>query len=273
MDSSLIGGIIVAVIAAVSGARAASFFNERSRKKERTISADSESVVDTLFTSLQLSDGAQEELRLSRIVRLGGAGPALKQLAKSGDRTTDSILAICGRKGNYSKEYYKLNFSNCRRVTRVFSYEAILNEITEKGDRFALNGLKNHLDSQVVGDCEVQVRLIPKGKRILDVGDADFNPPLSFGLAILLNGNQTARMAVLHWEVSAKALWHLIAIEGIIVGDEQKELLRTLVDLHHSIDGDGVKKSESEDGLRHINDAIDELEAEWVKKKKEKTTE
>jgi hypothetical protein len=150
-------------------------------------------------------------------------------------KKSDSILAICGYKGDYSKNYYEENFKKCKTVRRVFSYESICSEIKVKHERYALNGLKMHLDEKATDGCDVEVFLIPKGKRIKDLSGGNFDPPLSFGLAILQDGNNFPKKAIIHWEIGAESLKHLIAIEGIVVDDKQKELLKELVKLHESI--------------------------------------
>jgi hypothetical protein len=214
-----------------------------------------------VFKWLDLSDGARQTLGRSKFIPIGGTRRALMKLTRSA-RKGDSISAICGNKGDYSSEYYKENFKQCKQVKRIFSYDAILSEM-QNGVRYALNGVELHLNKRSTGKCKVQLLLIPKGKRIEHLGNRDFHPPLSFGLAILRD-KKAPKEAILHWEIDAASLKHLIPIEGVIVDGTQKELLNRLVELHDSIAGsDPVLSSSSRRQRKLITNAIKELEREW----------
>src|SRR5687768_16261530 len=56
-----------------------------------------------------LSDAAREKLEQSQFIKSGETGGALINLVDSATKT-DSILAICGYKDDYSTDYYKKNF-------------------------------------------------------------------------------------------------------------------------------------------------------------------
>src|SRR5215208_6443686 len=157
---------------------------------------------------INLSQDARKKLEQSEFIMIGGVRNELMRLVASAKKS-DSILAICGYKGDYSKNYYEENFKKCKTVKRVFSYESICSEIKVKHERYALNGLKMHLDEKVTDGCDVEVFLIPKGKRIKDLSGGNFDPPLSFGLAILQDGNNFPKKAIIHWEIGAESLKHL----------------------------------------------------------------
>lgn len=210
---------------------------------------------------MDLSEGARKKLGQSQFIRIGGTRNALMTLVRSA-KNNHSLLAICGYKGDFAMQYYEENFQNCKAVRRIFSYEAILSEITVKDVRYALDGLKMHLDATAIHGCDGEVFLIPKGKRIRDLKGGDFDPPFSFGLAILQDGNNTPKMAVIHWEMDAEPLKHLIAIEGVIIDEGQKELLDALVKLHESIAGSDIVLS-SKKNSRTIAAACTELEKFW----------
>ena len=210
-------------------------FHEPSQSRQRVIK-DSGHVGEAVFKWMDLSPGARKKLARSQFVRIGGTKEALMTLVKSAKKT-DSILAICGYKGDFASVYYKENFKRCKAVSRVFSYEAIRSEMEVKNVPYALDGLKMHLRKKKIDGCKVEVIVIPKGQFIRDLGGSNFDPPLSFGLAILLdkNGNKSPRKAVLHWESDARRLRDLIAIEGVIIDDSQEDVLRILVDLWEDI--------------------------------------
>jgi hypothetical protein len=220
-----------------------------------------------LLTWMKLSDVARKKLGQSQFIPFAGTENALMTLVGLASKK-HSILAICGYKGPYSTRYYEENFQS-KAVRRIFSYEAIRNEIEVKDRRFALDGLKMHLDGLKIqldrkpdDRCDVEVSFIPKGKYIKDVAGGNFEPPLSFGLAILRDGNDSPSMAVTHWEIDAKPLKHLIAIEGVIVDEGQEELLNELVTLHASIAGSAIVFSSRKD-LEKIEAAYEELEEFW----------
>jgi hypothetical protein len=159
--------------------------------------------------------------------------------------------------------YYQQNFKKCKAVSRVFSYQAVHSEITEKNVRHALDGLKMHLNGIVTAGCDVEVILVPKDKFIKDLGGRNFDPPLSFGLAILLDGNELPKQAVVHWEMDAEPLKHLIAIEGVIIDDGQQEMLRKLVGLWEAIArSDNVLSSKKD--KNKITALCNELEEFWI---------
>jgi hypothetical protein len=181
-----------------------------------------------------LSDAAREKLEQSQFIRIGRTRQALMNLVDSANNS-DSILAICGYKGDYSTDYYKKNFKQCKVVKRIFSYEAISSELTTKKVPYARNGLKLHFNEKATAGCDVEVLLIPKGKYIKHLAGGKFDPPLSFGLTILLDENNFPRKAVVHWEMGAEPLKHLIDIEGVIIDGGQDELLYEFVQLHEAI--------------------------------------
>jgi hypothetical protein len=121
-----------------------------------------------------------------------------------------------------------------------------------------------HVEETKKNRCEVEVALIPKGKLIRDIGSGSFDPPLSLGLAILFDGNYSPTKAIIHWEVGAQALRHLISIEGIIVDSGQSELLEKLVKLHAKIAGSDLVTSSPEDA-EPIAEALDELQKLWAR--------
>lgn len=195
---------------------------------------DTDDVGHAVLKWMVLSKSAREKLAGSQFIRIGGTRYALMTLVNSAKRD-DSILAICGYKGDYSTAYYQKNFEKCKAVSRVFSYEAILNEIKDKQVRYALDGLKLHLDETAIACCDVEVFLIPQETYIKHLGGGSFDPPLSFGLTILLDGSNLPRKAVIHWEIGAEPLKHLIDIEGVIIDGGQEELLNELLKLHEAI--------------------------------------
>jgi len=215
-----------------------------------------------VFSWMELSPDAREKLARSEFIRAGRAGDALMDLVGSAHEN-DSMLAICGYKGDYSKVYYKKNFQKCREVRRVFSYDAIVKEIeTKEPECFALDGLKMHLNKNETGDCDVEVFVIPKGKFIKDLGGGNFNPPFSFGLAILRDGKNCLKKAAVHWEIDAKTTKDLIAIEGVIVDSEQDEVLTELAKLHKSI-ADSNAVLSSKNNPEQIAAICTELEEFW----------
>jgi hypothetical protein len=251
--------VIVAIIGAVSttlGILIPIWYRQRSPKTtedaEPKAIEGSGHVGQFVFNWMDLSEGARKKLGQSRFIRIGGTENALMTLVRSAS-DKHSILAICGYKGSYSKRYYEENFKRCKAVRRVFSYEAMRHEIKEKnGQCYALRGLEvhvkhvkhvkaiRHTDDD---DLPVQVFVLPEGKLIRDLR-GDFDPPYSFGLAILIDGNDIPKKAVIHWETDAKRLRDLINIEGVIVDPTQEELLDKLVRLYESIaHGDGVLSS------------------------------
>src|SRR5687767_8957952 len=181
-----------------------------------------------------LSDAAREKLEQSQFIKIGKTREALTNLVDSAEKT-DSILAICGYKGDYATDYYKKNFKNCKAVKRVFSYEAIFSELRTKKVPYALLGLKLHLDKKATAGCDVEVLLIPKRKYIRHLAGGNFDPPLSFGLTVLLSEDKVPRKAIVHWEMGAEPLKHLIDIEGVIIDGGQDELLHELKQLHRGI--------------------------------------
>jgi len=195
---------------------------------------DTDDVGHAVLKWMVLSKSAREKLPGSQFIRIGGTRYALMTLVNSAT-SDDSILAICGYKGDYSTAYYQKNFENCKAVSRVFSYEAILSEIKDKQVRYALDGLKLHLDETAIACRDVEVFLIPKETYIKHLGGGSFDPPFSFGLTILLDGSNLPRKAVVHWEIGAEPLKHLIDIEGVIIDGGQEELLNELLKLHEAI--------------------------------------
>jgi predicted nucleotide-binding protein len=217
-----------------------------------------------------LSDAARTKLGKSQFIQIGKTREALMNLVDSA-KVDHSILAICGYKKDYATEYYKKNFKNCKVVKRVFSYEAMCSEIKKKEKRYALNGLNLHRDKEATGDCDVEIVLIPKKKYIKHLGSGNFDPPLSFGLTILLDENNSPRKAVVHWEVGAKPLKHLIDIEGVIIDGEQKELLNELVKLHEEIAGSEFVLSSKNDKHKIIITALcAELEEIWKSQRRKR---
>lgn len=232
--------------------------------------ASSSHFSEAVFDWMNLSKSARKKLGQSKFIRIGGTRDALMELINSATKN-DSLLAICGFKGNYSRLYYEKNFQMCKAVKRVFSYEAMFGEINIKKEHFALDGLNMHLDEEEADLCDVQVFLIPEGKYIKDMGGENFDPPLSFGLAILQKGDGSPKKAVVHWEVDAKHLKHLIAIEGVIIDDRQEELLNRLVKWHESIaPSDPVLSSKNKKERELIIDACDKLEKFWKSQRNDK---
>ena len=119
-----------------------------------------------------------------------------------------------------------------------------------------------HLNEENTHGCDVEVFVVPRGKRIKDVRGVDFDPPFSFGLAILRDGNDSPKMAVVHWEMDAEPLKDLLAIEGIVIDEGQKEVLSELVKLHESIAGSNTVLS-SRRNLETIAADCTELEEFW----------
>lgn len=218
-------------------------------------------VGEAVFKWMYLSPGASEKLARSQLIRIGKTKEALTALVKSATKS-DSILAICGYKGDYSSAYYQENFKKCKAVSRVFSYEAIRSEITVKKQRYALDGLKMHLDKGETGDCNVEVILIQENEYIRNLGGHTFDPPLSFGLTILRDENESPRQAIVHWEMDAEPLRDLIAIEGVIIEQGQKEVLDELVGLWKAIaDSNHVSSSKKDENT--ITALYSELEEFW----------
>ena len=246
---------------------------KRYRNMQATVSKIKEAIIkvqatessihfdEAVFSWMYLSEGARNKLGRSKFIKIGGTRDALMMLVASA-KEGYSILAICGYKGDYSKSYYKENFQKCEVVRRVFSYEAICSEFKTKEACYALEGLRMHRDKKATGRCDVEVFLIPKGKRIKDLKGGNFDPPLSFGLAILRDENKSPKMAVIHWEMDAEPLKHLIAIEGVIIDDGQNELLDELVKLHESITGSDIVLS-SKKHSKTIATAYTELKEVW----------
>ena len=214
-----------------------------------------------------LSDSARGKLEQSQFIKIGKTSQALRNLVKAAKKT-DSILAICGYKGSYSTAYYKTNFKKCRAVKRIFSYEAIRNEITSKNEFYALKGLRLHLNKKATTDCDVEVLLIPKKKLIRNLLGDSFDPPFSFGLAILVDQNEFPRMAVVHWEMGAEPLKHLIDIEGVIIDGGQDELLHELVQLHEEIADSNPVLSSKRAQKNAIIAACKELHQLWKSRPK-----
>jgi hypothetical protein len=221
-------------------------------------------VGEAVFNWMKLTKGARDKLARSQFIRAGGTKDALMTLVKSA-RSNYSILAICGYKGDFSRVYYKENFKKCKAVRRVFSYEAIRSEITVKKVSHALDGLKMHLNARATKGCEVEVILIPKDLFIKDLGSRNFNPPLSFGLAILRDGRESPKKAVVHWEMDARLFRDLIAIEGVIIDGGQKEVLGKLVKLWEEIArSDDVPSSKTcKEHKSNITALRTELEKIW----------
>lgn len=218
---------------------------------------------EAVFSWMDLSKTARKKLGRSKFIKIGATRHALFNLVESA-KGNYSMLAICGYKGDYSRQYYELNFEKCKAVKRVFSFKAIRNEFEKepKPGCFALEGLKMHRDNRATADCDVEVFLIPEAIHIRDLGARNFNPPFSFGLAILRDGNDSPRGAVVHWEIDAETLKDLIAIEGVIVDSEQDELLTELAKLHESIAGSDVVLS-SKKNPEKIDAICDELDKIW----------
>ena len=261
MDSQLVSSVLSFVGGVITALTPHLYKEYRHRKDQKEAPGGSGPLSTALLSWLELSAKARKKLASSRFIQVDGTRDALFDLVESAHRNS-SLLAICGTKGDFSGDYYRKNFENCRAVKRVFGYEAIRGEIEEKRAPYALNGLKLHIDRLDDDRCEVEVALIPKGKLIRDIGAGSFDPPLSFGLAILLDGNDSPREAIIHWEVGAKALRHLISIEGIIVDGKQSELLDKLVKLHGKIAGSDLVIS-SRKNPRLITEARDELQEIW----------
>ena len=216
----------------------------------------------TFFNWLDLSDPARKKLGQSQLITIGETGDALTNLVESA-KNTDSILAICGYKEDYATEYYKQNFLRCRFVKRVFSYEAMYSEIDEKCERSGLDGLILHRDTQETTGCDVEVIVIPKGKRIKDLAGGNFDPPLSFGLTIRLDEKDSPSTAVVHWEMGAKPLKDLMDIEGVIIDAGQDELLNKLVRLHKRIASSNLVLSSQDDPTSAIGAYCEELVEFW----------
>jgi hypothetical protein len=216
---------------------------------------------ESVFNWIDLSDPARKKLGKSQFIKIGKTREALMNLVDSAKKN-HSILAICGYKGDYSTDYYKENFKKCKAVKRVFSYEAMCSEILKKKVRYALDGLKLHRNKKATADCDVEVFLIPKKKYIKHLGGGNFDPPLSFGLTILLDGNNSPRNAVVHWEVGAELLKDLMDIEGVIIDGEQEELLNELVNLHEAIAGSYFVSSSKKD-KDTVTALCTELEKFW----------
>lgn len=220
-------------------------------------------VGEAVFKWMDLSPGAREKLARSQLIRIGGTRKALMGLVKSAKRD-DSIRAICGYKESYSNAYYRANFKKCKAISRIFSYEAIRSEIATKKVRHALDGLKLHLakiEKKPPRGCHVEVLFIPKDKFIKDLGDRNFDPPMSFGLTILRNGKKLKR-AVAHWEMDAQLLRDLMAIEGIIIDEGQQEVLRELVSLWSAVaaSNDVLSSKKSKTARNRIEAFCAELE-------------
>jgi len=223
---------------------------------------DSRHVGEAVFKWMNLSANAREKLARSQLIRSGRTRKELTTLVKSAN-TDDSILAICGYKGTYATKYYEANFKKCKTVRRVFSYEAIRSEITLKRVCHALDGLKMHLrklDNKATGRCKVEVSFIPEDRFIRDLGDCNFDPPLSFGLTILRAGKKLKK-AIVHWEMDAQLLRDLMAIEGIVIDDGQQEVLSELLGLWEAVAGsDDVLSSKSKTGKNSIIALCSKLE-------------
>lgn len=261
MDNQLISSVLSFVGGVITALTPHLYKEYRHRKDQKEAPGGSGPLSTALLSWLELSAKARKKLASSRFIQVDGTRDALFDLVASAHRNS-SLLAICGTKGDFSGNYYEKNFESCRAVKRVFSYEAIRSEIEEKRVPYALNGLKMHIEETQENRCDVEVALIPKGKLIRDMGAGSFDPPLSFGLAILLDGNDSPSEAIIHWEGGAKALRHLISIEGIIIDSKQSELLDKLVKLHGKIAGSDLVIS-SRKNPELITEARDELQKVW----------
>ncbi|MCH7877747.1 MAG: hypothetical protein IH914_00330 [candidate division Zixibacteria bacterium] len=239
MDSPLFIAIISAIIGAIIGAIAhdvVSTIAARLRRKvglpQDTKTKPQPPVVfeNTILPLLELNDTARSELRKSRFIGIDGTGEALMNLVNSvGKKEGYSLLALCGNKGPFAKEYYDLNFNKCTTVKRIFRFDAIQEEKKTNTTRITQDGLKQHLDMIISPPNEkrkVNVYLIKR------VEKGTFNPPPSFGFAILLNKRKKPMGAVMHWEMSMKPLKHLVNIVGIEVKETEQNLLNELVALH-----------------------------------------
>ena len=247
----------------VNAALSLSAVKIRKAIKEAQARESSGAFGEAVFTWMNLPKGARKKLGRSEFVKSGGTQDALMALIERAEGDC-SILAICGYKGSYSNRYYEENFRKCKAVKRVFSYDAIVDEFKAKKECYALKGLKMHRSKAATGECDVEVFFVPKGKRIKDLGDRTFDPPLSFGLAVLLDGGSppSPKEAVVHWEINAEPLKHLIAIEGVIIDGGQEILLNKLVKLHESIAGSNTVLSSRRDS-KAISAACAELERIW----------
>lgn len=240
---------------------------KRARRDERS-PKDVGRLGKALLQRLELSEPARRKLEEAQFVRVGGTGRALGDLIQKArpsgaTKRSYSMLAVCGKKGDFATHYYEKNFANCLLVKRVFSYEAIRDEIVNKRQRFALKGLNMHLDRVGEDDCRVEVLLLKEERFLHDIGGVP-TLPLSFGVAILLDKLGSPVGAVVHWELAAKALENLVSIEGIVVDEDQSEVLGELLKLHENVTRSDFVLSTTRDGQHEeIIAARDRLEELW----------
>ena len=254
MSEESIVAIVVALILAASTIFTGLYIVRAKRKKEQW---DPTSLEKSVLFRFSLSEAIRKKLVRSQFISDGQTETELMKLLNLAKKD-DTILAMCGTKGNYSKKYYHRTFDVCGSVKRVFSFEAIKDEFYTKGERFALEGLQQHVDWKPREKQVKELFFVREGNLIGNTTDNEFKPPLSFGFAILLRGDKPMR-AVLHWETT---LTDVINIDGIVVDGGQKELLKTLVLLHGRIsESDPVLTfKDNEDELLH---AIAKLEEKW----------
>lgn len=217
---------------------------------------------DIVFAWMELSPKARKKLGQSQLIKCGETRGYLLDLVDQAESNC-ALRAICGYKGDYSTLYYRLNFKKFKSISRIFSYEVMLEEIKTKRESYSLQGLRLHLnETETTAVEDLTVFLIPKGKRIKDLGKRNFNPPSSFGLAILIDKSNLPKKAVVHWEIDAEPLRHLIDVEGVVIDSGQTELLNELVKLHQSIaNSDPVVSSKKEKSK--IVSVCDELQKIW----------
>jgi hypothetical protein len=228
------------------------------RRIDSTLRKGSSRLGGRLFRTLaEISDQARRELGKVRFIGLHGTGDALMNLAERA-RKTDTIVALCGKKGDYSRAYYELNFRNAGAVLRVFSYEALEAEI-QGGADFGLEGLRVHLDRRHQDSCRVDVRLVPKKVTVASLLEP-FTPPIGFGFAILVGPDGRPRQGVVHWESSANVFADLVEIEGVAIPRQCLTLLRDFVSVHRRIARSTQVLDPARDS-KEVQRAIERLEA------------
>ncbi len=216
------------------------FFGPK-RLAQKSIELESSSRSENfLLRSFCLQPVDQMLLEASECIQLNGTGVALIKLLETVE-PCESIYALCGGKGRYSEAYYKLNFEKFKKVRRIFSFEAIREEIQRKHTHYGRVGLEEHMKRVgVANHVEVNIALAKVGQYISTLTENVHNFPLSFGVAIVLDAYNKPKRAVIHWEVGANELQSIISIkgggiEGVLVDERQKTLLNKLFDFLETI--------------------------------------
>lgn len=195
-------------------------------------------VEKAMLGGMTITPMARAQLKSSDLILTGGTREALLALVESADET-DTTLAVCGNKGEYAIEYYKQNFARCKTVKRVFNFNSISGQTNRNKRKRALKGIKLHLNQIPPKDKTVDVFLIPENQSISSLTGGKFDPPLSFGIVILLDNKGNPKKAVLHWEMANNLIARLIGVDtvGIVVKQQQQQLLMELVQLPESLMG------------------------------------